>query len=221
MQRDTISKGFEDMAISKEKQDLIYELSMLEEYKHPMKIITKIKRHRVRSAGSVSNSTNTIRGAKYHYLSGKINFTKIAKAVGVSIFTVIRYLKCQHRKSRESDENHKRYLKQIESGAYERMIERAKSDRKKYPKKWALMQKKWIDNNKDKKRGYDKKQYNKQYPLINKNCLVCDGSITTRSSVIKYCSDDCKDLANKKWMKEYYLENRDKFNKTKQVSHDF
>lgn len=131
MKKDTIAKGFEKIAIPKEKQELIYELAKKKEYHHPLKVNTVVKRHKIRKAGACKKSIHTTRGVKYHYLAGKVNYKQIARAVGVSDYTVKRFLNCEHKKARESEENHKRYLRSVETGGYKKDRERIKKDWKK------------------------------------------------------------------------------------------
>lgn len=121
-EKDTIAEGYERLAISKEKQELIYELSKKSEFNHPINL-------------------KTIRG-KPHYRAGKINNLKISLYVGVSVYTVRRYLNCEHKKARiKGGEYHKHYLQGIKSGRVERRRLKAIQDRKDNPEKWSKMQK--------------------------------------------------------------------------------
>jgi len=204
MKRDTIAKGFEDVAISKDKQDLIYELSRKKEFKHPVKI-NKWAKHSRRREKSTKNSYNKIRLPKYHYLAGKPNYTAISKAVGVNIYTVIRYLRCQHKKAREEGEYHQDYLTKRLNGKYIDERKKAKEDRKKNPNKWRNREKKWLKNNPEKKKEYDKKQYLKKNLPKKYKCFLCGKEFLTtarKKSFTKSC-DNCREEYLRIWKKDY------------------
>jgi len=207
MERDTIAKGFENVAIDRDKQNLIYELSEKKEFHHPLKIITRVKKHKIRKGRAEKSSYHHQRGVRYHYLAGKVNYTAIAKATGVSICTVIRYLKLQHRKAREEGEYHQDYMNKRLSGKYLEERRKAKEDRKRNPIKWRDRERKWLYENQEKKKEYDKKQYLKKNPPKKYKCIVCKKEfITTAKSkgFIECCRDkNCREEYLRLWKKDY------------------